>query len=251
MNPLRIMTLAFLLILWQGACAETLVFAAASLTPVLDEIMAVYQQATGKKVTASYAASSVLAKQIEAGSPAQIFVSADAEWMSYLKKRDLIKGEPYLLARNQLVMIAPADSTLEVHIGRGMHLQSLLGKERLALADPASVPAGRYARAALEYYGEWSAIEDRLIPLDNVRVALVAVETKEAPLGIVYATDAVANPRVKVIDVFPEESHAPIVYPAALVGEHPADPDAAAFFAFLRSDQARTLLKKDGFIAAP
>jgi molybdate transport system substrate-binding protein len=250
MRPLQITMLCFLLAFGQGACAETLVFAAASLTNVLNEIMAAYQQETGGKVTASYAASSVLAKQIEAGSPAQIFISADQDWMDYLKKRDLISGEPYFLARNQLVVIAPADSTLQVNIARGMQLKSLLGTERLALADPTSVPAGKYARAALEYYGEWSSIEDKVIPLDNVRVALIVVEAKEAPLGIVYATDAKVSTRAKVIGVFPEESHPPIVYPAALLAKQNANPDAAAFFAFLQSGKAQSLLKKYGFTTA-
>ncbi|HTT07818.1 MAG TPA: molybdate ABC transporter substrate-binding protein [Gammaproteobacteria bacterium] len=250
MKWMKVAILGLLFTLGQAVHADTLVFAAASLTNVLDDIMKAFRAETGKRVAASYAASSVLAKQIEAGSPAQIFISADQDWMDYLKKRDLISGEPQLLARNQLVMIAPADSTLQVNVGKGMQLEALLGKERLALADPTGVPAGKYARAALEYYGEWSSLADKIIPLDNVRTALIVVETKEAPLGIVYATDAKVSTRVKVIGVFPGESHPPIVYPAALVGRQNAGAEAAAFFAYLRSTKARDLLEKYGFDVA-
>ena len=250
MKQVKIIALGLLLMMGQGVQADTVVFAAASLTNVLNDIMTAFQQETGKKVTASYAASSVLAKQIEAGSPAQIFISADQDWMEYLRKRDLVSGEPYILARNQLVLIAPADSTLAAHIGAGMKLASLLGRERLALADPTSVPAGKYAKAALEYYGEWQSVEDKIIPLDNVRTTLIVVEAKEAPLGVVYATDAKVSKQVKVIDIFPEESHPPIVYPAALVGKQQADPAAATFFAFLKSEKTHGLLTKYGFIAA-
>jgi molybdate transport system substrate-binding protein len=207
-----------------------------------------YEAQTGKKVTASYAASSVLAKQIEAGSPAQIFISADLDWMKYLQKRNLLEGNPHLLARNQLVLIAPRDSDVTLTIGKGMNLRSVLGSERLALGDPTSVPAGKYARAAFEYYDEWSSIKDKVIPLDNVRVALVVVEANEAPLGVVYATDAKVSTQVKVVGVFPEESHAPIVYPAALIRES-SDPDAEAFFAYLQSKAAAEILAKFGFIA--
>lgn len=231
----------------QASWADTLVFAAASLTNVLDEIAGDYESKTGKKVILSYAASSALARQIEAGSPAQIFVSADLDWMNYLQKRDLVMGQPHMLAHNKLVMIAPIDSDVKVTIGKGMNLQSALGEERLALADPASVPAGKYARAAFEYFGEWSSIEKKVIPLDNVRVTLVVVEAGEAPLGVVYATDAKVSSKVKVVGEFPDESHPPIVYPAALIKEG-SDADAESFFAYLKSESAAEVLKKFGFI---
>lgn len=247
MQFLSCLVLAVLLTLATPAHGDTLVFAAASLTDVFDEVVAAYERNSGRKVKVSYASSSVLAKQIEAGSPGQIFVSADLDWMKYLQKRDLIAGEAFILAGNRLVLIAPADSTIDVKIGRGMNLTSVLGAERLATGDPGSVPVGKYARAALEYYGEWDAMESRILPMDNVRVALVVVEAHEVPLGIVYETDARSSERVRVVDVFPEESHAPIVYPAGIVQGHGNDAEVNVFYAYLRSEAAAALLAKHGF----
>lgn len=246
MTPLRWLSVFVLPVFAHGSWADTVVFGAASLTNVLDEIAANYESGTGKKVVLSYAASSVLAKQIEAGSPAQIFISADLDWMNYLQKRDLVKGQPHMLAHNKLVMIAPMDSDVTLTIGKGMNLQSVLGSERLAIGDPASVPAGRYARAAFEYFGEWSSLEKRVIPLENVRVALVVVEAREAPLGVVYATDAKVSSEVKVVGEFPDESHPPILYPAALISEG-SDADAEVFFAYLKSEAAAEVLRRFGF----
>lgn len=246
MTARRWLSIVILLTFARGSWADTLVFAAASLANVLDEIAASYEFRTGRRVVTSYAASSVLARQIEAGSPAQIFISADLDWMRYLQRRDLVAGEPYLLAHNTLVMIAPLGSDVALTIGRGMNLQSLLGGERLAIGDPASVPAGRYARAALEYYGQWSSIENQVIPVENVRVALVVVEAREAALGVVYATDAKVSSKVKVVGTFPDESHPPIVYPAALTRDG-RDTDAEAFYAYLRSESAAEVLRSAGF----
>lgn len=246
MTALRWLSIFVLLACARGSWADTLVFAAASLTNVLDAIAARYESQTGRKVILSYAASSLLARQIDAGSPAQVFISADLDWMDYLQQRDLIRGEPHQLARNSLVMIAPSDSNVRITIGKDMNLQSVLGSDRLAIADPTSVPAGRYARAALEYCGQWSSIAKKVIPLENVRVVLVVVGEREAPLGVVYATDAKVSAKVKVVAEFPEESHPPIVYPAALTKEG-SDADAEAFFAYLKSEGAAEVLRRFGF----
>ncbi len=248
MKTLKYAFLAFALLSAPSVRGDALVFAAASLTDVLDTIVAEYGQESGKKVKVSYAASSILAKQIEAGSPGQIFISADLDWMNYLKKHGFIAGEPFVLAGNRLVLIAPANSSVNIRIGRGMNLADLLGGERLATGDPSSVPVGKYARAALEYLGEWNTMESRILPMDNVRVALVVVEENEAPLGIVYLTDAKSTDRVRIVDTFPEESHAPIVYPAGIVRGHEKDPEVQAFYEYLRSPEAAALLEKNGFL---
>jgi molybdate transport system substrate-binding protein len=246
MTALRWLSVFVLLAFARGSWADTLVFAAASLTNVLDAIAARYESQTGRKVILSYAASSLLAKQIEAGSPAQIFISADLDWMNYLQERDFIRGEPHRLAGNRLVMIAPSESDVRITIGKDMNLQSALGSDRLAIGDPTSVPAGRYARAALEYCGQWSSIAKKVIPLENVRVVLVVVGEREAPLGVVYATDAKVSAKVKVIGEFPDESHPPIAYSSALTREG-RDADAAAFFAYLKSEAAAEVLRRFGF----
>jgi len=238
------------LLLSQALCADTTVFAAASMTDVLKEIAATYQAQMGKAVKVSYAGSSTLAKQIENGAPADIFISADRDWMSYVEKRGFIAGTPFDLAQNRLVLIAPADSSLTVKIGKGMNLAGTLGKGRLATGDPASVPVGKYLRSALEYYGEWESMQPKIIPLENVRVALLVVEAREAQLGVVYATDAIRSPGVKVLDTFPQESHATIVYPAGRI-KGQGSQEADEFFAFLRSTATADLLKKYGFILAP
>ncbi|MCG3200566.1 MAG: Molybdate-binding protein ModA [Gammaproteobacteria bacterium] len=247
MTVRRWLSMFMLLAFAHGSRADTLVFAAASLTNVLDEIAANYESRTGRKVLASYAASSVLARQIEAGSPAQIFIAADLDWMRYLQRRDLVAGRPHLLAHNRLVIIAPMNSDATLTIGKDMNLLSLLGGERLAIGDPAGVPAGRYARAALEYYGQWASIAKKVIPVENVRIALMLVETRAAGLGVVYATDAKVSSKVKVVGVFPDESHPPIVYPAALLREG-RDADAEAFFAYLQSGSAAEVLRHAGFV---
>lgn len=227
--------------------ADTQVFAAASLKNALDNIIAQYKAETGKGVAASYAASSALARQIEQGAPADIFMSADLDWMDYLQQRNLVRPETRVsLLGNRLVLIAPADSQAQVEIGKGFGLAKLLGDGRLAVGETASVPAGRYAKAALETLGVWTSVEAKLAPAENVRAAMALVARGEAPLGIVYETDAVAEKGVKVVGFFPEDSHPPIVYPVALTAAS-ANPDAPAFLAYIRSAKAAPLFKQQGF----
>ena len=234
----------------EDAPAQLLVFAAASLSEALDEVGRVFTTRTGVRVNASYAASSVLAKQIEAGAPADAFFSADLAWVDYLDERGLLKrGSRRDLLGNSLVLIAPADSPLRLSIAPGFDLTAALGEGRLATADPDSVPAGKYARAALTKLGVWQSVSDRLVRGENVRAALAYVARGEAPLGIVYQTDAQAEKRVRVVGVFPEDSHPPITYPLALTVR--ARPEAARFADFLASETARQIFTRYGFTALP
>jgi molybdate transport system substrate-binding protein len=224
-----------------------LVFAAASLTDALQQVDGAFSAQTGIAVKASFAASSVLAKQIEAGAPAQVFLSADREWMDYLEQRGRLQGGSRRdLLGNELVLIAPADSALRLKIAPHFALLAALGDGRLASGDPDSVPAGLYARAALTRLGVWAQVADRLVRAENVRAALMYVARGEAPLGIVYQTDARAEGRVRVIDVFPADSHPPITYPLALTAG--AGADAARYAAFLTSDAARDVFVGRGFV---
>ena len=224
------------------------VFAAASLTEAVGEVAALYQRQTGVTVRSSFASSGTLARQIDAGAQADLFISADAAWMDYLEQRDrLVTASRRDLVANRLVLIAPAGSNLNLRLGPGAPLRAALGGGRLALADPATVPAGRYAQAALTAFGVWAALEPHLLRGEDVRVALMWVARGEAPLGVVYATDARVEPRVRVVDTFPASSHAPIRYPMALVGG--ASPAAAGFAAFLVSPAARAVFEKAGFEA--
>ena len=223
-----------------------LVFAAASLKTALDGVAAQWRKESGKQVTISYAASSTLAKQIENGAPADLFISADEEWMDYLQERQLIdpktRGD---LLGNSLVLIAPRESTARVEIAPGFALAALLGTGHLAMADPSAVPAGKYGKAALAKLSVWSAVENRVAAAENVRAALLLVARGEAPLGIVYRTDAAAEPAVRIVGTFPEGSHPRIVYPLALI--RAAGPDSSAFAAYLRSPAARALFAAQGF----
>jgi molybdate transport system substrate-binding protein len=224
-----------------------LVFAAASLKNAFDEIAAQYERETGKKVTLSYGASSALAKQIEAAAPADLFISADLDWMDYLQTRNLIKTETRgNMLGNRLVLVAPKDSPASIKIGPGFPLVELLGGGRLAMADPKAVPAGKYGRAALESLGVWQAVELRVAAAENVRAALALVSRGEAPLGIVYQTDAAADPNVKIVGTFPEDTHPPIIYPAALLAST-TNGDALAFLAYMRAPGARPAWEKHGF----
>jgi len=226
---------------------ELLVFAAASLTNVLGELSPAWEKSTGVPVKLSFAASSVLARQIEAGGSADIFVSADREWMDYLQTRDLLdKSSRRNLVGNRLVLIAPADSKLDLEIAPGFKLAAALGKGRLATGDPDTVPVGRYARSALTSLGVWGEVADRLVRADNVRSAMMFVARGEVPLGIVYATDALVDSKVRIVDTFPESSHAAITYPAAVMKG--AKPQATAYLEFLVSPQARTTWQKFGFV---
>ena len=231
-----------------AALAETItVLAAASLTDALSEIAKAYQAKTGTLPLLSFAASSTLARQIEASAGADIFVSADSDWMDYLDNRGLIARETRKnLLGNRLVLIAPADATPMLVIAPHFDLLGALHGGRLAIADPDSVPAGKYAKAALTMLGVWNRIVDRTVNAENVRVALAYVARGEAPLGIVYRTDAIGEDRVHIVGTFPENSHAPIVYPAALTRD--AKPAARNFLGFLSGPQARAVFEKYGFI---
>jgi molybdate transport system substrate-binding protein len=224
-----------------------LVFAAASLTNVLGELSNAWQESSGTPVKLSFAASSVLARQIEAGGKADVFISADQEWMGYLQSRALIeKATRRNLVGNRLVLIAPADSKVELEIAPGFPLAAALGKGRIATGDPDTVPVGRYARSALITLGVWDEIQDRLVRADNVRSAMMFVARGEVPLGIVYTTDALVDSKVRIVDTFPENTHAPITYPGAAIIA--SDNRARAYLEFLASPQARDTWRRFGFL---
>jgi molybdate transport system substrate-binding protein len=229
-----------------GSARPVTVFAAASLTDALQQIGAAYRSSTGRRVRFSFTSSSTLARQIEAGAPAEVFVSADTEWMDYVQKKGLIRaGARSDLLGNRLVLIAPKSSQVKLKVAPGFPLAAALKGGRLALGDPAHVPAGLYAKAALTSLGVWRQVQSRVAPADNVRTALAYVARGEAPLGVVYWTDALAEPRVRIVGVFPEASHPPIVYPAALTTR--AGSDARAFLAYLRGPEARAVFTRLGF----
>lgn len=237
--------LAFSLLAPAAAFAQApVVFAAASLKNALDDVAAL----SPARPVISYAASSALARQIEAGAPAQVFISADLEWMDYLEQRKLLRpGTRRNILGNRLVLVAPAGSAVKTEIRAGFPLASLLGGGRLATADPAHVPAGKYTRAALEKLGVWDSVAGKLASAENVRAALALVARGETPLGTVYATDAAAEPKVRVVAAFPDGLHAPIVYPVALTAGAPASGAAAGFVALLSSPAARKVFEKHGF----
>jgi molybdate transport system substrate-binding protein len=223
------------------------VFAAASMKNALDDIDAAFTAKTGVKVNASYAASSQLAKQIEQGAPADIFVSADTDWMDYATSKKTINEPTRVnLLGNSIVLIAPKDSKIgDVAIGAGFDLAKLAGDGKIATGDVKAVPVGKYAKAALEKLGAWTAAEPKFAMADSVRAALTLVARNEAALGIVYATDAKVEPGVKVVGTFPADSHPPIIYPVAATTT--AKPEANAYLDYLRSSAAKTVLEKYGF----
>jgi molybdate transport system substrate-binding protein len=224
------------------------IFAAASLTNVLQELGDNFTRETSIPIRFSFAASSALARQIESGAGADVFFSADLEWMDYLQARNLIQPQTrHDLLGNRLVLIAPADSKIELKIAPHFALAAALGKGRLATGDPDSVPAGRYAQSALTSLGVWREISSRLIRADSVRAALTFVDRGEAPLGIVYETDALIDNKVRVVDVFPDVSHSPIIYPIALTTAGKAD--AAKFVDYLRGPACDIVFRKYGFAA--
>jgi len=244
-----IVALIVLGVMPAAKAAEIVVFAAASLKEALDDAVRAYGNQSGDEVKISYAASSALAKQIENGAPADVFISADLDWMDYLQQRNLVKpGTRKSLLGNRLVIIAPADSDLKLDIKPGFDLAGALKGGRLAMADPDSVPAGKYGKAALETLGVWNSIRAAIASAANVRAALVFVSRREAPLGIVYATDAAADPQVKIAGVFPPESYPPIIYPIALTTES-KNPSAVRLLEFLVSPAARLIFEKRGFTA--
>jgi molybdate transport system substrate-binding protein len=222
------------------------VFAAASLANVLGELGQAFTRESGGAVRFSFAASSTLARQIESGAGAALFISADREWMDYLEQRGLIdRSTRRDLLGNRLALIAPADSTVNLEIKPNFPLAAALGGGRLATGDPDNVPAGRYARSALTSLGVWNDVADRLVRAEDVRTALAFVARGEAPLGIVYATDARIEKRVRLVGLFPESSHPRITYPMASTKAGGAD--AARFAAFLRNDASRAVFERYGF----
>ena len=252
-NALRLSAALFLLVLStfgnapEAQSGKVLVFAAASLKTALDEINAQWQGRTGKRAVVSYAASSALAKQIEQGAPADIFISADLDWMEYLAERKLIRPETRSdLLSNRLVLIAPKGTNLQVDIKPGFPLASLLGQGHLALANTDAVPAGKYSKAALEMLGVWELVKGRIAQAENVRAALLLVSRGEAPLGIVYESDAVSDPSVVTVGILPDATHPRIIYPIAQTSGS-TSPDAGGFLDELKSPQARTIFEKQGF----
>ena len=246
--------LAAFIILFGSTCPPALaqdksltVFAAASMKNALDDIDAAYTAKTGVSIVASYAASSALAKQIEQGAPADIFASADTDWMDYaIGKKTINEPTRVNLLGNSIVLIAPKDSKIdEVAIGPGFDLAKLAGDGRIATGDVKAVPVGKYAKAALEKLGAWQAAEPRFAMAESVRAALTLVARGEAALGIIYATDARVEPGVKIVGAFPADSHPAIIYPVAATAT--AKAEAAGYLAFLRSSAAKTIFEKYGF----
>jgi molybdate transport system substrate-binding protein len=223
------------------------VFAAASMKNALDDVDSAFTKQSSIKVVVSYDASSALMKQIEGGAPADAFVSADLKWMDYGAQKKLIKDDTRVnLLGNELVLIAPKDSKIgNVTIGPNFDLAKLAGDGRIATGDVAAVPVGIYAKAALEKLGVWASVEPKMAMAANVRAALILVSRGEAPLGIVYSTDAKVEPGVKIVGVFPESSHDPIIYPVAATVN--AKPETTAYLAFLRSQAAKTIFESYGF----
>jgi len=249
------MSFGLLLLSMPGLALNTdkpsvIVFAAASLTNVLQELGENFIKETSIPVKLSFAASSTLARQIENGAPADVFFSADLEWMDYLQSRKLIQVPTrHNLLGNRLVLVAPVDSKLALKIAPNFPLAAVLGNGRLATGDPDAVPVGRYAREALTKLGVWNAVEPRLVRAENVRSALAFVDRGEAPLGIVYATDALADKKIRVIDVFPDDTHLPITYPIALTTV--AKSDAVKFVAYVRGPSGDAAFRKYGFMPLP
>ena len=222
------------------------VFGAASLTDVLQDLGDTFTKDTSIPVRFSFASSSALARQIENGAPADLFFSADLQWMDYLQARALIRPATRVdMVGNQLILVAPVDSKVTLKIEPHFPLAAALGKGRLATGDPDSVPAGRYAKEALIALGVWDSVSARLVRADSVRAALAFVDRGETPLGIVYATDALADKKVRFIDAFPADSHEPIIYPAALTNV--ANADAAKFLAYMRGPAGDLAFKRYGF----
>lgn len=232
----------------QGQPKDLVIFAAASLKNALDEASAAWVKETGKPAPKiSYAASNALARQLEQGAPADLFLSADLDWMDYAASKNLIKPETRVtLLANRIALIAPSDSTARVALAPGVDLTAALAGGKLAMGNVDSVPAGKYGKAALETLGGWDKVKGQVAQADNVRAALLLVSRGEAPLGIVYATDAAADPKVKVLATFPEESHPPILYPVAVTRDS-THPDAQAFLTYLRGAGPKAAFEKQGF----
>jgi len=224
------------------------VFAAASLRGALEEQLGGFESASGDKLTVVYAGSNALAKQIEAGAPADVFISADVDWMDYLEARKLLAPASRIdLVGNRLVLIAPANNDSALTIAPGFALSPALGAGKLAMANPDSVPAGKYAKAALEALGVWPSVQKQVARTEHVRASLALVARGEAALGIVYATDALAEPKVRVVGTFPAGTHPAIVYPAAVIATSRARAQARALIAYLASGAAQATWRHHGF----
>lgn len=247
---IKVLGLFVALFSYNASAAEKVtVFAAASLANAVDEIVAEYKKDNSDAdVVTSYTSSSTLARQIEQGAPADIFISADQRWMNYLAERKLIMDSTRVtLLANKLVLIAPKDSEInDVTINKDTDWLALLKGERLSVGDPDHVPAGLYAKQAFEFYGQWDKVQPVLARADNVRSALLLVERKEAPLGAVYGSDAVVSDKVKVVAQFPTESHDPVEYPLAIVANH-ENADVTKFYQYLQSPKAKDIYTKYGF----
>ncbi|MBP2550485.1 molybdate transport system substrate-binding protein [Neorhizobium galegae] len=229
------------------AAEKITVFAAASMKNALDAANAAYRADTGVEVTTSYAASSALAKQIEAGAPADVFISADLDWMDYLAGKQLIAPDTRSnLVGNRIVLVAPKEKAKPVDIRPGFDLAELLGDSRLAMGSVDSVPAGKYGKAALEKLGVWSTVASKVAGAENVRGALALVSRGEAAYGIVYQTDAAADPGVSIVGTFPQDTHPPIIYPVAALSES-SNPSVAAYLDFLKSPKAAPFFQSQGF----
>lgn len=230
-----------------SAAEKVTVFAAASMKNALDAANAAWSKKTSNETTVSYAASSALAKQIEAGAPADIFISADLAWMDYVAEKKLIKDETRSnLLGNRIVLVAPKDAAQPVEITKGLDLSALVGDGKLAMGAVDSVPAGKYGKAALEKLGAWPEVESKVAGAESVRAALALVSRGEAPYGIVYQTDAAADPGVAIVGTFPEDSHPPIIYPVAILTESKSAA-AGAYLEFLKSDKAAPFFTEQGF----
>ncbi|WP_392431789.1 molybdate ABC transporter substrate-binding protein [Yersinia sp. HM-2024] len=232
----------------SAMAADITVFAAASLTNALQDIAVQYKKEKQVDVVASYASSSTLARQIEQGAPADLFISADQQWMDYaIDKQQMVANTRYTLLGNELVLIAPKDSKItKVEIDKKTDWKKLLEGGRLAVGDPDHVPAGIYAKESLENLGAWTTLAPEMARANNVRSAMALVERAEAPLGIVYGSDAIASDKVKVVGVFPEASHKPVEYPMAIVKGH-ENPTVTAFYDYLKSPAAAIIFEKYGF----
>jgi molybdate transport system substrate-binding protein len=242
--PVAALVFAMTSLSFPAAAQEKVtVFAAASMKNALDNA----NKAFGKDVTVSYAASSALAKQIESGAPADIFISADLDWMNYLSERKLVKEDTKLnFLGNRIVLVAAKNAARPVEIKQGFDLAGLLKGGKLAMGETSSVPAGKYGKAALERLGVWTSVEKSVAGVESVRAALALVSRGEAPYGIVYQTDAAADSGVAIVGTFPEDTHPPIIYPLAILSESKS-PDAAAYLDYLKSAKAAPFFEREGF----
>jgi len=246
----RLAVLLLCLVLAPFARADTVtVFAAASLKEALEAAARSFESASGHRVTVAYGASNALARQIESGAPADLFISADTDWIDYVEGRNLVApGTRRNLLGNDLVLVAPAGSKVRLELAPGVNVAGVLGDKRIALANPDAVPAGKYAKAAFTALGAWDAIAGKVAAADNVRGALALVARGEAPLGVVYRTDAMAEKNVRVVGAFPARSHPPIVYPIVQLARAKT-PAAGSFATYLASPEARSTFERFGFRA--